>query len=64
MLMTEEEVGGMDKVLVATDQFRKQIKPLLRNFHPDLIINTAQTGCQDQSTIDCMLTPKGDICIC
>ena len=64
MLLTEEEVEGMDKVLAAADQFRKQIKPLLQNFHPDLIINTDQTGCQYQSTIDRTLKQKSEICIC
>ena len=57
--VTEKEVKGMDEVLVAADKFRKQIKLILQNFHPDLIINTDQTGCQYQSTIDRTLAQKG-----
>ncbi|XP_032673519.1 uncharacterized protein LOC116845214 [Odontomachus brunneus] len=56
--VSEKEAAGMDEILAVADRFRKQIQPLLQNYSPDLIINTDQTGCQYQSTINWTLAQK------
>ncbi|XP_032679519.1 uncharacterized protein LOC116847972 [Odontomachus brunneus] len=57
--VSEKEAAEMDEILAVADRFRKQIQPLLQNYSLDLIINTDQTGCQYQSTIDRTLAQKG-----